>query len=318
MFLYVFAFIFAFILMARAGTSLVKSLTHLARFFRISEYIVAFIIMSFATSIPELFVGLSSAFEGVSGLSLGNIIGANFINITLVIGLVAFFSNGIRIESKIRHQNFWLIFFIAFMPVLLAMDGVISRWDGLVLVISFAVYIIRLAGEKEYFTKIFKEIKFNSETISQVFRMIARFFSGVLILLASSALLVWAGKGLSSAMNMGIFSFGIIFVALGTALPELAFGVRASMLKHAKMSIGNSLGSIAFNSAFIIGIVSMISPIRLQNWQGFFVGSAFLFAALLLFNIFIYTRSGISRRESIILMFLYAFFLVVAYLFQIV
>lgn len=314
MFLYISAFIFAFILMARAGTVLVKSLTRLARFFQISEYIVAFIIMSFATSIPELFVGLSSAFEGVSSLSLGNIIGANFINITLVIGLIAFFNKGIRIESKIRQQNFWLIFFIAFMPVFLAMDGVISRWDGLILIISFAIYIIRLAGEREYFTKIFKEIEFNSETISQVFRMMTQFFFGVLILLASSALLVWAGKGLSLAMNMGVFSFGIIFVALGTALPELVFGARASMLKHTKMSIGNALGSIAFNSAFIIGLVSIISPIRLQNWQGFFIAAAFLFAALLLFNIFIYTRSNISRRESAILIFLYIFFLAAQYL----
>ena len=170
------------------------------------------------------------------------------------------------------------------------------------------------SSDLEYFTKIFKEIEFNSETVSQVFKMMARFFFGVLILLASSAILVWAGKGLSSTMNIGIFSFGIIFVALGTALPELAFGARALMLKHTKMSIGNSLGSIAFNSAFIIGIVSIISPIRLQNWQGFFIASSFLFAALLLFNIFIYTRSNISRRESAILIFLYIFFLAVQYL----
>ncbi|NOY35580.1 MAG: sodium:calcium antiporter [bacterium] len=316
--LYITIFLISFALMAKAGGMLVKSITHLARFFRLSEYIIAFVIMSFATSAPELFIGISSAIGGVPSMSLGNIIGANFINITLVIGLVAFFSNGIRVESKISHKNFWLIFFIAFLPIFLAVDGVISRGDGIVLILSFVIYIISLAREREYFTKVLSEIEFNSETVNKIFKDLSGFFFGVLILLASSALLVWAGKGLSSAIDIGMLSFGIIFVALGTALPELAFGVRASMLKHPKMSIGNSLGSIAFNSAFILGLVSVIEPIPLQNGHGFFIAAAFLFAAFLLFNLFIYTRSNISRRESVILIFLYAFFLVIEYLMQLV
>jgi len=271
-----------------------------------------------ATSIPELFIGISSAVGGVPVLSLGNIIGANLINITLVIGLIAFFSNGIRIESKIRQKNFWLIFFIAFMPIFLAMDGVISRWDGLVLILSFAIYIIRLISEKEYFSKVLSEIEFNHEMLAKIFRTLWRFALGILILLAGSALLVWAGKEISSASSINLLSFGIIFVALGTALPELAFGIRASMLGHTKMSIGNALGSIAFNSAFIIGLVSIISPITLDNGRGFFIAAIFLFAAFLLFNLFIYTRSGISRRESALLILLYVFFLVSQYLFQVI
>jgi len=316
--LYITVFLVSFALLARSGGMLVKSITHLARFFRLSEYLIAFVVMSFATSVPELFIGISSAVGGVPSMSLGNIIGANFINITLVIGLVAFFSNGIKVESKISRKNFWLIFFIAFLPILLAVDGVISRGDGAVLILSFAIYIASLAGEREYFTKVLSEIEFNSETIGRVFKDLIGFSGGVLILLASSALLVWAGKELSSAIDIGMLSFGIIFVALGTALPELAFGVRASMLKHPKMSIGNSLGSIAFNSAFILGIVSLIKPISLQGGHGFFAAAAFLFAAFLLFNLFVYTRSSISRGESAILIFLYLFFLAFEYLARLV
>ncbi len=314
--LYITVFLISFVLMAKAGGSLVKSLTHLARFFQLSEYVVAFIVMSFATSIPELFVGLSSAVGDAPGLSLGNVIGANFINITLVIGLVAFFGNGIKIESKISHKNFWLIFFIAFLPIFLALDGVISRGDGFVLVVFFLIYILRLMSEKEYFSKVFNEIEFSPEMIGKIFKTARTFLIGILTLIASSAMLVWAGKGLSSEINIGLLSFGVIFVALGTALPELVFGIKASALGHNKMSVGNSLGSIAFNSAFIIGIVSLIRPIHLNGGDGFFIAGAFLFTALLLFNIFIYTRSNISKRESVILISLYVAFLVVEYLLQ--
>lgn len=316
MILYIIIFIASFALMAKAGNILVRSITGMARFFRLSEFVIAFILMSFATSVPELFIGLSSALDGVPGMSFGNIIGANFINLTLVIGAAAFFSKGIRIESKISHNNFYLIFFIAFLPVFLAMDGVISRGDGIVLILSFVLYIVRLMGEREYFSKIFNDIKINFKALERLFRAMSRFFIGALILLASSALLVWTGKELSSGINMGVLAFGAVFVALGTALPELVFGIRSAALKHSGMGVGNALGSIAFNSAFVIGLVSLISPIAVSAGQDFFITVSFLFTAFLLFNLFIYTRSAISRKESLILIFLYFAFLAVQYALQ--
>ncbi|MBU1159678.1 hypothetical protein KKD04_00660, partial [Patescibacteria group bacterium] len=107
LYFYIAIFLLSFCFLVRAGSDLVRSLTRLARFLQISEYILAFVLMSFATTIPELFVGISSAIEEVPRLSLGNIIGANFINITLVIGIVAFLNKGIKIESKISQKNFW-------------------------------------------------------------------------------------------------------------------------------------------------------------------------------------------------------------------
>ncbi len=315
---YTLLFAVSFIFMARAGGTLVGCITRMARFFKLSEFVTAFILMSFATSIPELFIGVSSAIGGVPNMSLGNIIGANFLNITLVIGIVAFLGNGIRVESKISHQNFLLIFFLAFLPILLALDGIISRGDGIVLILAFLLYIYRLIGEKEYFTKILNGVNLDFRALGKFFVSMNRFFLGVMVLVASSALLVWAGEKLAVGIHMNLLSFGVIFVALGTTLPELVFGARASSLKHANMGVGNALGSIAFNSLFIIGVVSLISPIAVQSDSAFFIATAFLFSALLLFNIFIYSRSAISRKESLILISLYFFFIVIEYVLQVV
>lgn len=317
MIIYVLIFIIAFVSLAKSSGILVRSLTNLSRVLNISEFTITFILMSFATSIPELFVGISSGLGGISDFSFGNILGANFINITLVIGLVAFFSNGLVIESKISQKKFWLILFIALLPILLALDGTISRTEGFLLILFFVIYILNLLGERAYFTKVINEIKLDHSILTKTFKNIAFLFLGILILLASSILIVWSGKTLANALQIGILSFGIIFVALGTTLPELAFGVRASMLKHSSMTIGNSMGSVAFNSAFIVGIVSIINPIHIKNPLPFFVAATFLILALLLFNIFIYSRSNISRRESLILILLYIIFLVSEYCLQI-
>lgn len=317
MIIYALIFITSFVFLAKSGSILVRSLTHLARLLSISEFTIAFILMSFATSIPELFIGISSSLGGVPDFSFGNILGANFINITLVIGLIAFFNNGLAIESKISQKKFWFIFLIAFLPILLALDGVVSRIDGLLLILFFFIYIFNLFGERVYFTKVVNGIKIDSEMVYKTFKNISSLSLGILILLASTIILVWSGKILAGNLQIGILAFGIIFVAIGTTLPELVFGVRASMLKHESMATGNSIGSVAFNSGFIVGLVSIIKPINIPNGPNFLVVSAFLIIALLLLNVFIYTKSNISRRESLVLILLYIIFLISEYLFQI-
>lgn len=318
LYFYIAIFLLSFYFLVRAGSDLVRSLTRLARFLQISEYILAFVLMSFATSVPELFVGISSAIENVPKLSLGNIVGANFINITIVIGLIVLVNRGVKIESKISQKNFWIIFFIALFPIFLATDGVISRGDGLLLIFAFLLYLISLLREKEYFSKAIIEIENNNHRISDAFKLMGRFVLGIFILLASSVVLVWSGKNLVSEIGISPLVFGIIFVALGTTLPEIVFAIRASKLKHISMSIGNTIGSVAFNSAFIVGLVSLIRPIEINSSSNFFIAAAFLITGLLLLNIFVYTRSNISRREGVVLILLYLFFLLTQYFFYIV
>ncbi len=318
MILYIIIFLISFIFLSKSGVMLVKSLIKLAQFFKLSEFAIAFILMSFATSVPELFIGISSAVEKVPSFSFGNVLGANFINITLVIGLAAIISGGIKAESKISQKNFWLTFFIALLPILFALDGVISRIDGLILIISFLFYLFRLLGEREYFPKVLNGVKIDFEIFSKIFKEIFVFLLGVLILIASSALLVFSGKNISSLINMDILAFSIIFVALGTTLPELTFGIRASLLKHNEMVLGNSIGSVVFNSSFIIGIVSIIEPIDIPRISIFFIIISFLLVSFLLFNLFIYTRSYISRREGFVLVFIYLFFIISQYFLQMI
>ena len=302
-------FIISFIVLSYAGSLLVRSLTRISEVLGLSEYIVAFVLMSIATSIPELFIGLSAVAQGIPDLSLGNVLGTNLLTLTIIIGVIAIASNGIKVDSKISHQNFFLIFFIAFLPVLLGTDGIISRGDGVLLLMVFSIYVWRLLGEKEYFTKRIEEIEFDLASILGAFKNFRRFFLGIALLIASSFSIVWASKGIVEGMDISFLAFGILFIALGTSLPELVFGIRAAFMKHESMTLGNSLGSIAFNATFIVGITAIFSPMKTDFGDGMFFVSLFLFISFLLFNFFSYTKSAVSRKEGVVLVLLYIVFL---------
>ncbi|MCF7835928.1 MAG: sodium:calcium antiporter [Candidatus Marinimicrobia bacterium] len=311
MWLYFLIFVLGLVVLARSSSLVVGSLTGLARFFKISEYVVAFLFMSAATSMPELFIGLSSAVKGLSEFSLGNILGANLINITLVIGIVIFLGKGLQMGSKISRRNFWIISGLSFLPIFLASDGLVSRGDGIVLLLAFWFYILRLRKEREYFTKTINNVNTKKVFNMSVFKNFFHFFSGVGLLILSSYAIVWAGQNLASGINLSVLSFSIIFVAIGTTLPELAFGIRARMMHHGSMAIGNSLGSVAFNSTLIIGLVSLVNPIEITVSVSLIVVALFLFLGLFLFNFFVYSKSLISRKEGLVLLLVYALFLIV-------
>ncbi len=311
-YLYILIFAIAFIVLAKSSDFLVGSLTGLAKFFRISEYLVAFIFMSMATSVPELFVGISAAVKNIPQLSLGTVLGSNLVNITLILGLTIIFGKGLKVESKISRRNFWLIFALSFFPLMLGFDGIISRGDGLLLILLFIFYITQLIKEREYFTKKvnhFPRIKM----ASRIFKHLSYLFVGVTFLILSSVVIVWSGEIIAENVAMSVLSFGIIFVALGTSVPELAFGIRARMLGHDSMAVGNSLGSNAFNATLIVGLVSLINPITVTVSFNLIFIAIFLFFAFILFNLFVYSKSFISRKEGLVLILIYVLFLVFEY-----
>ncbi len=307
MIFYIIVFAVSFVLLAKSSDMLVRSLTFFGRFFSLSEYAISFIFMSVATSVPELFIGLSSAFKGISQFSLGNVLGASLIDITLVIGLVVFLGKGLRVDSKISRRNFWLISLLPVLLILLSTDGTLSRGDGLILLLAFVVYVWRLKREEDYFSKTINRLP--TERTFTAFKQSFRFLVALLFLIASSYLIVWSGKNLAASSSLGLLSFGLIFAALGTTVPEMAFGIRARSLGHDSMTIGNSFGSVAFNTTLIIGIVSIINPISVAVSKNLIVVVAALLLSILFFNIFIFSRDKISRMEGLILVLIYVLFL---------
>lgn len=123
----ILVFIVSCFLLAKSSNWLIRSLVRISQFLRLKEFVVSFILMAFATSLPELFVGTSSAIHKISELSFGNVIGANVINLTLIVGIAAILARGITLESHIAKRDSLYTAFIAILPAITLMDGMISR-----------------------------------------------------------------------------------------------------------------------------------------------------------------------------------------------
>jgi len=310
-----FVFTASLFLLLIAGKILLQSVVGIARALRLSEFMAAFILVSFATSIPELFVGLSSAAQDLSGVSLGDVLGSNFLALTLIVGIPAIISGHIRGQGKISSHNFTLILLLAFLPIALSVDGIISRIDGIILLAAFAVYIHKLFQDKEHYRKELADGEDGLEapyTAVHILKLAFYFVVGAFLLLVSSFALIWASKALLvEYVHVGFVYFGFIFVAIGTSVPEIVFGIRAALGKYSSAVLGNALGSIAFNAGAIIGLVALIRPIEVDFVSDLLAITIFLFVGFSLFYLFVYTQNKLSRKEGFVLLFLYFVFLAV-------
>lgn len=305
----IFYFILYGIFLILSGIYLVKSLDKIARFLHLSEFTAAFIIMAVATSIPELLVGISSAIQGNPALSLGNIIGANILDLTLISGIFVLLAKGIKFQSKKVGAGTYFMFGSIFLLLLLYLIGKsLSRLDGLILLLLFSINSYRMIRKKEKYSKRLeskiqrKEIVFNS----------ILFILCLLILFLSSQQIVKYSHLIAIDFGVPDILIGIFLISIATTLPELVFGVNAVLLKHSEMAIGDQVGTVFANISLIIGVVAIIHPITSAIFP-FILSSSFMFLSAFIFVTFIKTGRRLEVVEGISLILLYLFFVVVQF-----
>jgi len=293
---------------------LVKVLTRLSGYFRLTEYVLAFILMTFATTLPELFVGITSGLRGFSVISLGNIIGSNLVNLSFILGLVAIVAGGLKVESKIAKRDSWIVFVIALIPLLLLFDKKISRGEGFLLILLFGWYIYHILKQKDAFTHRVHHIRHDITGLEKLLKAFLYFLVSAVVLVFSSWVLVEMAKLIAEDLYVPLSLISLILVAFGTSLPELVFGMRAAIAKHEGLSLGNLIGAVVINSTFILGITALISPIQVENTKVIYIGGGFMVVAILLANLFIATKNKISWKEGLFLIIFYLAFLVAEFL----
>lgn len=311
LYLYFLIFIFCLIVIIKSGDILVHSLVKIAHFFNLSEYVVAFILMAFAASVPELFVGITAAFSEIPVISLGNILGSNIINLTLGMGLVILLARGIETSNRIAKRDAWTIFFLTVLPILLIYDGILSRTDGIILLLLFFWYVYRLLGRRNNVNGLAERFtNCHPSSMRSLKKNILYFALGLILILLSAWGIVKTASLIAQGLGISLILIGLTLVSLGTTLPEISFGIRSVLLDHEEMTIGNFIGSVACHSLLILGLVSIIHPITIE----FIVilnSSLFLILALLVFNVFIRTKKKLSYKEGITLIFIYILFIAI-------
>lgn len=300
------------VLLFLSGNWLIKGSVALSRRFKVSTLVIGLTVVAFGTSAPELFVSVKAAWDGVPDLAVGNVVGSNIANIGLILGLVALM---VPIVSQNRGILFdWGVMVLATLLLMyFSYNGTIGFWEGLSFVVALVVYLLWSVWQAR------RKSARQGETFLPP--GLSLWQAVGLIVLAVGGLYLgaeWLVKGAKSlALNWGVSDrvIGISIVAFGTSVPELATSLIAVFRKENDISVGNIIGSNIFNIWAVLGLTSLISPLRIND-NAMLANDlliSFLFAVLLLVFMLPLKNGRIGRTKGAVLFLGYLLYMYVLY-----
>ncbi|MBE0490969.1 MAG: calcium/sodium antiporter [Sulfurospirillum sp.] len=264
MLFFLLAIIAGFVLLVWSADRFVEGAAATAKHLGMPSLLIGILIVGFGTSAPEMVVSAVAAFGGNPSLALGNAIGSNIVNISLILGVTAMLAP-IAVNSGIIKKELPLLLFIVFVSGYMLLDAQITFIEGIVLLagffslIAWSVYAAMQhkndALEKEFDA----EIVIHKMSLQQgIFWLVF----GLVLLVISSRILVWGAVGVAHIFGVSDLIIGLTIVALGTSLPELAASITATRKGEHDIAVGNVVGSNMFNILAVIGIAAVIKPLE--------------------------------------------------------
>jgi cation:H+ antiporter len=309
---YLLVFVVSCFFLVYSAKWMIDSLLGIGRYLGWKEFVVAFFTISLGAVAPELFIGISSAINKVPELAFGNILGQNILLFSLTVGVCAIIlKNGIEVESRTVRTGSTFAVIGALLPLVLILNGELSRIDGLVLLLFFFLFIFWFFSKKERFTKVYQEEE-KKKGLSFFFKNSAILISGLVLIVLSSQGIVKSSIIFSDVLGASLPLIGILVVAVGVGLPETYFSVLLAKKGQSWMILGGLMGAVAISSTLVLGVVSLIHPITIDISQipSLFIARIFLLLCSLFFLFFVRTEKRISTREGVILISLYVVFVV--------
>lgn len=293
-------FVVGLILIALGGDSIVKGASGLAQRLGVSPFVAGLLLVAFGTSLPELFVNAYAIAVGSQGLALGNAVGSNIANIGLTLALAAIAAPLLIRSRVIGPLLLWLI--VATLVVIaLGWDGVLSRIDGIVLLAGFvAMLAFLLLRARREPVELQETIVNYARTGASLGVNALRFVIAVALLYFGARLVVQHAPIVGVSLGMAPLVAGLLPVAIGTALPEMAAAVAAARRGQGDMVAGHVIGASLFNLLVVVGGMAAYRDLPLpQSFTHFELPAALAFA-LVLFPM-MRTELRVSRHEGMVL-----------------
>lgn len=321
----ILAIVFLSYTLSRATDFLVSGLEQLSDGSKLKTYGVTAFFMSLATSFPEIFVVISSALQGGEALSVGVIVGSSISNISLVIGGAALISGSIQARDKLFWRDVVYAFIIGCLPLVMLLDKVLSRIDGLVLILIYGLFIFHtLRGKsRKRLDRVEDEYYYEPSLRHRILNILGRrdlkyglfrISLGAFLLVVCADWIVRLAEYTAWSLSLPIILIGMFLVSIGATLPEFVFGIRTVAKHQYTMTLGNLVGSVVTNSSAVLGLGAIIRPIRLDGDSTAYYISVLAF--LILFGIFvalIQSEKKLTRIEGMILVGGYLLFALIQF-----
>ena len=294
--------IVGFVMLIKGADWFVEGAAGIARKFGIPQLVVGLTIVAMGTSAPEAAVSITAALKGNAGISIGNVVGSNIMNIFVILGLSAVIIAIAIQESTIKYEIPYLLFISIVFLIMGYTGGTITLLEGIVLwalFILYLAYLFRLAkkGSDEE----------EEENRSPLFLLLSGIV-GAIIIVWGSNITVDSATAIAKMIGLSESFIGLTIVALGTSLPELVTSVTAAKKGNADIAIGNIVGSNIFNILFVIGTTALIITVPFA--ANFLIDSAIaIFAAILLW-VSVFKAKKLTRTSGIIMLLCYGAYFV--------
>ena len=301
------------LLLAVGAESLVRGSSALALRFGVTPLVVGLTVVAFGTGSPELFVSVQAAYKGEGGIALGNIVGSNISNVALILGLSAV-ARPMRVRSELIKREVPVMIAVTVGLCLLLLDGLLSRLEGLLLVVGSIGYttFAYVAARRDRSALVAEEFK---EALTEPPRAawldMLFVIMGFVFLLAGANLLLTGAVVVAEQIGVSQVVIGLTIIAIGTSLPELATSVVASVKREPDVAFGNVIGSNILNILLILGVAALIRPIETRGLRNFDI-VALVTSAVILFPL-MWRGWVLNRVEGAFLLAAY-----VAYIYSVV
>lgn len=299
--LYIFSFIAIWF-----GTGLiVRSVDGFSKKLHVSEFAVSFFILGILTSIPEIAVGLTSINEARPGIFVGNLIGGVIIIFFFVIPLLAILGNGIKLGKDMGKSNLLLMLGVVTVPVLFSLDKKITSAEAIFSILVYLILFFVMQNRDGILDKSnHKLMKIKSYSLFDLLKTIL----GVGIVFASSHFIVDKTILISEVLNISPFIISLIFLSMGTNLPEISLAVRSVFVKSKDVAFGDYIGSASANT-IILGVLVLLNGGEVVTESNFRTTLAFILVGLGAFYYFARSHKDISRKEGFVLILIYIAFI---------
>ncbi|HJS35986.1 MAG TPA: sodium:calcium antiporter [Pseudoxanthomonas sp.] len=256
-------FVLGLVLLALGGDSIVKGASGLAQRFGASPFVAGLLLIAFGTSLPELAVNARAVWVGAQELALGNAVGSNIVNLGLTLGIAALVAP-VVIRMRMLSPLLVLLGLASLALIVFGLDGVVSRAEGMVLLLGFAaVLAFLLARASREDVRVRTDVEAFAVTHTVLWMNLLRFAVAAALLYYGARFVLQGAPMIGAQWGLSPLLTGLLPVAIGTALPEVAAAVMAARRGQGDMVAGHVIGSSLFNLLVVVGGMAAFRPMPL-------------------------------------------------------
>lgn len=298
-----------------AGDKTVHYAVGVADATRLSKFFVGFTFLGFSVGLPELCVTLASIFRGVPGLAAGNLFGANFSDISLVIGLPVLVAGTLHVSKKEISLMLIILSIIMALTLGILLLGELYWWHGVVLIAAYVFCLWFLWQKQPDRVKISQEVMAGKTGILSKKSLYIKLIVSLIVMIIAAEISVRSSIAIAGFLGISIATIGSTIFALGTSLPEVSLNIHAIRRKEYALVLSNSLGSVLVQGGFILGILALATraPLDLRSLRTII---PFMLLAFLIVGYTVIKQQKIRRRDGIVLLITFIAFWIIEYVVQ--